>query len=305
MADQVIPGSHQDTSPDDMVFGHHVVAVIDVLGQSNKLEAMEQVLLNHEGNDPPPKFIDLVSRTFGVVEWVKESVESTFCNFVRAQSSKEQLAELAPDYREAYENVRYCELRTTRFSDSIVCYAPLLSDRNHVTASGVIPLLAATGISLLLCLAGGAPIRCGIDAGILAEFPDRAPYGAALSRAHHIESRVADYPRIVVGKRLLGFLEALSAPSGSSHAEGMNQRLSELGKSMIATDTDGCQIVDYLGKSFAEMTRAGDRDSIFEGGYRFVDAELERYEDEGDTKLIGRYRRLLKYFESRQEYWRQ
>ena len=48
----------------------------------------------------------------------------------------------------------------------------------------------------------GRPLRGGIDVGLGLEITADEVYGPALERAHYLESRLADYPCVLVGDEL-------------------------------------------------------------------------------------------------------
>jgi len=72
---------------------------------------------------------------------------------------------------------------------------------------------------------------------------------------------------------------------------------------MIATDTDGQKILDYLGPVVVEHGRPDHGKLLIQPAYNFVIAEEKRILAKGDPELIGRYVLLRNYFESRLAPW--
>jgi hypothetical protein len=72
---------------------------------------------------------------------------------------------------------------------------------------------------------------------------------------------------------------------------------------MIATDTDGLRILDYLGPVMVENAGSDDGKIMIQPAYNFVLAELGQMLTKGDPELIGRYILLRAYFESRLAPW--
>jgi hypothetical protein len=52
----------------------------------------------------------------------------------------------------------------------------------------------------------GWPIRGGIELGLAMDIDNDDIYGPALARAYTLESKVAQYPRIVIGEELILYL---------------------------------------------------------------------------------------------------
>jgi hypothetical protein len=46
------------------------------------------------------------------------------------------------------------------------------------------------------------PVRGGIEIGLGAELDDREIFGSGISEAYRLESKIADWPRILIGKQL-------------------------------------------------------------------------------------------------------
>jgi len=72
---------------------------------------------------------------------------------------------------------------------------------------------------------------------------------------------------------------------------------------MIATDTDGNRILDYLGPVVVEHAGPDHGRLLIQPAYNFVLAEQKRVLAKGDPELIGRYVLLRSYFESRLAPW--
>ena len=75
-------------------------------------------------------------------------------------------------------------------------------------------------------------------------------YGPALSRAYALESKIANYPRVVVGEELIKYLNlirTLNKNSGLSANDRVNALAAEKSIELLTEDDDGYIIVDYLG----------------------------------------------------------
>jgi hypothetical protein len=77
-------------------------------------------------------------------------------------------------------------------------------------------LLSICAATFINTLSFGMVCRGGINTGIAGEFFTGEIYGPALADVYYLESRIADYPRIVVGDQLYLFLEDLVKSQGLS-----------------------------------------------------------------------------------------
>ena len=74
---------------------------------------------------------------------------------------------------------------------------------------------------------------------------------------------------------------------------------------LIATDTDGKRILDYMGQTMVQHAGpvGGQKDTLVRRAYEFVLAEQKRIVEEKNSKLIPRYDELRCYVESRLLLW--
>jgi hypothetical protein len=158
---------------------------------------------------------------------------------------------------------------------------------------------------MLTSLASEHPLRGGIDVGLATEIGPGEIYGTALERAYLLESKVAQYPRIVIGDELWKYLNSALAEFGEDKTPVAKAIPAIIQKIMglIATDTDGKRILDYLGAGVVENSAPGDKESMVQPAYEFVLAEQNRLIGEGNAELIERYASFRSYFESRLSLW--
>jgi hypothetical protein len=192
------------------------------------------------------------------------------------------------------------------FSDSFVTSVPLRNDGGDlVRVATVFSALAAAAIVMLTSLASKHPLRGGIDVGLATEIGPGEIYGTALERAYVLESKVAQYPRIVIGVELLKYLNSVLAEfsKGETPVAKAIAVITQKIMGLIATDTDGKRILDYLGAVVVESSAPEDREHIVQPAYEFVLAEQKRLMGEGNAELINRYASFRSYFESRLSLW--
>jgi hypothetical protein len=166
-------------------------------------------------------------------------------------------------------------------------------------------VLSGVSCVIMTAMASGHALRGGIDVGPGIEMAPEEIYGPALAQAYTLESRDADYQRVLIGD---GFEDQMTI----SIAE--NQKLSALKSANLAEivrrmrvfitkDKDGRQILDYLGPVLANVSKQNHSNILVQRAYQFVLDEQKRWLELGNTKECGRYAVLRQYFEGRLHLW--
>jgi hypothetical protein len=293
----------------DINYCYYAVAFIDVLGQKEAFEGIN----NLEGIENPEskrRLIKAHQETVLFVEKLREGFESFFKAYTKQSG---QSKDKVPDSKkEQYVEMCKCLLKHQRFSDCIQAYTPLQTKKYHSTAmNGVYGILAACGGMFLLALTCNKVFRAGVDVGIGTEMSNGEIYGPALFKAYELESKIAQYPRIVIGDMLMNYLANLSKgnpqlPNQTKEDIGLCKTLADRCLKMIVPDAmDGRPILDYLGSEFRKFEEQLPEDSrisyadISRKAFLFVRAECERWEQKKDEKLAVRYRQLYSYFQTK------
>lgn len=281
---------------------YYLVLYEDVLGQKERLHALTELPGTAEEYEVAVK---VVADTAGFVKKWRGLYESFFTAFMEHESP--HLAALPPEVRDSVRIARKECLQFRHFSDSTIATVCLHDDGQESLRpiSGVLTaLLGACAVHVLSPVVGKA-IRGGVDIGVGIPFPDGELYGPALARAAYLESTVAGYPRVVVGRELIKYLEATSLAPPKSKVGLVRQALAQRCRGLIIPDYDGEPSLDYLGKGFREFG-GGKGDGLEEGllkAYKFVWEEKERLRKEGNKKLAERYEHWWAYMKSRAELW--
>jgi len=293
------PTSPQTNRDGVAVFGRHVIALIDFLGQASELEKWDSA----PGTAAQMTAWRLAAQnSLGRVLMWREEFGKRFTQF-RAEIDRlaEQSSNGQPlEVRRKFDQYRKTPLDTAHFSDSLIFYSPLQNEHGYWQVTNVASMVATCGMLMLAALATKVAFRGAIEVGMLGRFPTGDPYGPALSKAHHLEAKVADYPRIIVGPDLLSYLDATIRNPDTDGPAQVNRDVAAICREFIAQDTDGCWIVDYLSEKLAGSTAGSAlRHQVLSEARAFVQAEIERFTKEGNDKLAKRYERLLAYFRSR------
>jgi hypothetical protein len=270
--------------------GRHLVAFMDVLGQRDKFRGLKQPTDAREEGEVK----EVLRQTAGFVVELRTVFQHQFEAFEAG----------APNIqRHTKEPVRPS---FTGFSDSFVTSVPLW-EKGHelVPIVTVFSALSAACVVMLTALASRHPLRGGIDVGLATEIGPGEIYGTALERAYLLEASVAKYPRLVIGDELWRYLNVALANFERQTTPVAKATMAVVKKTMqmIATDTDGQRILDYLGPVIVENAGPDHGRLMVQPAYNFVLAEEKRMFAKGDPELIGRYVLLRGYFESRLAPW--
>jgi hypothetical protein len=139
--------------------------------------------------------------------------------------------------------------------------------------------------------------------GIATQIDGKEIYGPALERAYQLESCVAEYPRFVVGKELLQYLDWIINQQSTTPFGLIAKEISGLCKGMIILDTDGRPMLDFLGKKIKmSYENAIDKEIVIKAR-DFVMSEYGKFAKDGNEKLASYYFRLMRYIKSRQDIW--
>lgn len=277
----------------NLQLGNHLVAFLDVLGQREKFKSL------HVPTTPEDKskVAEVLRHTAGFVLELRKVFDTQFTAFEAGLSNLKKHTD---------KSVRP---KFMGFSDSFVTSVPIRNDGGDLALMiTIVSALSAAAAVMGVSLASGHPLRGGIDVGIATEIGAQEIYGTALENAYRLESEEAGYPRIVVGEGLWQFLNsALANFQTQATAESKTiTAIIEKAMQLIAIDSDGKKILDYLGPLIVENAgRSVDKfkEIQLKPIYEFALSEQERINKECDSKLIARYAALRKYIESRLPLW--
>ena len=158
-------------------------------------------------------------------------------------------------------------------------------------------------------LAQGHAIRGGIEFGLGAEL-DGQVYGGALAEAYRLESNVARWPRIVIGRACVEYLNHLQESIrerkldtlGDSYAAAM--ALKGCG-AFLERDREGYYMLDVLGEYVIEQCKRTRPhfEKVITDAHDVVRQKRDDFRQKGNQKLIDRYEALIAYFERKRPIW--
>jgi hypothetical protein len=281
--------------------GYYVVGFIDLLGQQDQLRTLRS-LPDKANKEQMASFIQALKKTYGVVSGTRDMIGRFFRAFAD-HKPRTDLSSLTPEQRNAYLQLTNNPIQIASFSDSIIVFLSLSTIKNKLPTRGIFGVLAAAASTSLFSLAAGYPIRGGIDIGLGMEIEGGEIYGPSLARAYALESKIAQYPRIVVGKGWIEYLQLTNTLKPKGIYDEIGAATARGCLNLLTTDDDGCAIVDYLGKSCWSSIGAPVDKEIIEKAYNNVIRFSEEFQKANDTKKAFRYALLKSYFDHRLSQW--
>lgn len=296
----------QNTAQEDeyeFFYGHHVVAFLDLLGQKDRLCEIEGAL---EGTDPEAhreKLQQTLKHTVGTIWAFRKQFLDFFNGYLQHQPS----IPIPKEIENYFSQVRgHSQIKFQSFSDSTIVWTPVHLETDFAYAqvlNSIHGILTSVGLITPLFLSKKIPFRGGIDleGGILISPNGNEIYGPVLNRAYSLESKDADYPRVLIGRGLIDFLNhASSIRLQDENIQRYCQTMAERCNAWIVVDDDQKPMVHFLGPSNRELVA-----TIPEGPNYFRDIlepmrlfihECEA-KFENNEKLGERYWRLRVYFD--------
>ena len=287
----------------EVTYGYYMIACFDVLGQSSKLLEMSSHL-----PDSKEDAIKGLKQTYGVVRGVRDIFETSFAAVAKPT---EFSASLPLDMREFLHAHTKPQLIRWGFSDTYVVAVPVMHRNGQEASAAVVGVLETMYIASMMwlgTLSAGHPLRGGIEIGLAVDIePEKEVYGSALLEAHRLESRIAEYPRIVVGQGCIDFLRAV-AEAGRQLTDTSYRAAAAQAKSclrMLRENNGDHAMLDSLGDEHLAIVKNvdGTRD-VFHNAHEQVRAQLHQAKTNKDSKLIPRYEKLLAYFDENASKWR-
>lgn len=276
---------------------YYLVAFLDILGQRQNLRKIN-ILPRDE------REFQKVREPLGTVLRFREQFAKFFEGFERKKPIPQGLSsDQAIAYDDLKRRAEKVNPKIQSFSDSIIIYVPVSDDNKIVHLDGIPPTLLAIAGCFLSLMATGSLFRGGIDIGIGVEIDNGDFYGPALVNAYDLESKIAKYPRIVMGKNFVEFIYFnIQKPETDIHSE-VNRQLARFCLDLLLIDGDGKFILDYLGEKYRDIAKGILPFDLPSRAKSFFESQMEKVKEQQDSKLYIYYNALAVYFEEKLDLW--
>jgi hypothetical protein len=284
---------------DNLLFQYYLVVFFDHLGQREQLRKITGIPTTEAEKK---KFIETTKESVGRVLHIRDSFKHYFDS---ASSYIPDVTPVPPEHRDEFlasrnkPAVSYYGL-----SDAMIIAVPLMSvDENCTAINGICDAIVATCGIGLLSLSVHIPMRAGLDVGVATQIDDKEIYGPALESAFYLESKLAEYPRFLVGKELINYLLWVEHQTPQTRIGLVAKESARFCREMIIQDNDGRYMLDFLGSKIKEASDGVLDQKLVAEAFEFVNSQYTKYLKEENETLQSRYYRLLRYFHSRKKIW--
>jgi hypothetical protein len=255
----------------EIIAANYCISFIDLLGQKAEYKG-EGLLPIFESDEDRKRFLNKIKNTIKPIYRLQKDASNFIEASLNYQSSLRQY--LPPLHQNIYDQMHEVKLMQQRWSDGLVYFVSLLKDNTKCPNGGILKIFGTVGCLCFLGLANRRPLRGSIDISWGVELHSGEIYGAAVANAYEFESKIAQYPRIVIGERTIEYLEVSTKnPETDVYAE-FNRDLAKICLDMVAIDFDGNYIIDYLGSGFKGNITKGMHDDLFKHAFKFVNEQL-------------------------------
>ncbi|MFA6282972.1 MAG: hypothetical protein WCV64_12680 [Desulfurivibrionaceae bacterium] len=272
-------------SDDTLNLCDYAVAFIDLLGQR---AAMPERHLPTDQDEA----IAMVKKSVGRIVGTQKLFEQFYNSYASGRTLHSKLPlplqSVVPDMASG-------QLKWQYFSDGLVVYVPLGTGLVASPVNSLFGLLLASGMLCLVGMAAGSPIRAGVDAAWAVEYRPNELYGSAVAHAYKLESEIAQWPRVVVGEGLVGYLQHYATAGDNDISSQFRREMGSLCLKLLATDVDGNQIVDYLGQGYRKATKDTLDKFTVEKAMAYVEDQIAHWRLVDDKKLLERYEIVRSY----------
>ena len=278
-------------------YDNYCLAFLDVLGQKDSFKVDGQYIdtLLYKGKLSEQEFVDKLKVAHGETASKVEKLRKVVADFNQQhRASAENSKAPVGISEEEYSKYKEYNLECWSVADSILIATQIsdLGDKDKALLTNIYRLFISCELVMSMSLLLKKVIRGAIEVGMGTKLKDNTIYGPVACRAYHLESEVAEYPRIVVGDELVNFLHG-QLDNPDKYAQSM----AKLCMQRIKQDYDGVLIHDYAGvKPREELVRIGYKlEDLYGPAIDFARSEHVKYQGSRNQKLADRYYKLCRY----------
>jgi hypothetical protein len=276
---------------------NYCVAFIDLLGQRDALQ--DQGLLPvFKSKEEEQAFILTLKKSIGSIASLQEQAE-TMLDPILAGNKESPIRSMLPKEQHAqWDDLNRTKITTQRWSDGLVSYACLGDTDIKCHTNNVFGIFGLAGVLCLIGLANKRPVRGAIEISWGVELHHNELYGPAVARAYELESEIAQYPRIVVGKDTVTFLNTHASNCEQNIFSQLDGELAKKCLNMLLQDFDGHYFLNYLGEEFQLSITGSQHTYLYDKAKEFVNDQWNIHKQAQRSKLAFRYVHLLQYFDA-------
>lgn len=274
---------------------NYCVSFIDLLGQRQALQG-QALLPVTESVEQRAEFSRTVIDTVGAIYRLQDSADQMIRAVLTTRKKSPFRAELPQELRAEWDEMQHTRVTEQRWSDGLVHFASLNEGEMRCPINAIFSIFGTVGSLCFLGLAQSCPVRGAVDIAWGIELHKGELYGAAIARAYELESEYAQYPRIVIGPRVVEYLHTQRMNPKEDRFSKFSKSLANVCLSMVDRDADGLPFLHYLGSGFRTYISRGIHRELYSSALSYITAQAEHFREVGDTKLAFRYSYLEGYY---------
>lgn len=275
---------------DMLYYGAHIVAFVDILGQSRILDTFKDTEWWQLGDSTK----ELLNQSYGRVLRFRKIFSNYLKSFCKPMGLDIIFKELVdPGKSSPWDHFGEKRILLKFLSDALILTFPFQIENGHIPLKSVFGIFSACTIGLLNTLNYDFAIRGAIEFGPCIFDPKTEEvYGTALNDAVKYEKN-ADWPRIVVGPVLVKYLSDCSQMKSEQVMQKINSGLASTCLSAISQDDKGTYYLDFFKPAFGDINNNPETKKIIDGALRFAEKQLVLYEK--DDQVRKKYEKLKIY----------
>jgi hypothetical protein len=267
----------------------YLVCFLDLLGQRDKIKEFSNLIHAKDFVKIKEVADDVINGPLQFQNLFAEGIKD-FSEFDPAL-----LSEITGNDDEVVAWLPENKVKHNRFSDSLFSHVCLPPEKEAAHVIFIAQVLWSAARTFIKGLALRQPLRGAISYGWGTEI-NESFYGGALVESYDLESKVAQWPRIVVGDKVINHLSSIR---DDSEATDKCKHFVKLCFGLIKRDAvDNVWILHYLSPAVLGAIKAADNVVELRDAFDFVNDEHQRMIMKSDTKLAVRYKLLVDYFTS-------
>jgi hypothetical protein len=282
-----------DTKSNKLYFGGHLVAFMDMLGQSRQLTKLKDMRW-WELQEPTKK---VLRETYGKVKIFREIFSDFLSDFMKPSALDVALGHsLGGDELKVWDHFGSNRILSRSLSDSLILTFPLIASNGLLPINSIYGVLGACASSMLTAFNRGFAFRGAIEIGpCIYDMKNNEVYGTALSDAVRREKE-ADWPRILLGSELVLYLEKCLQLPQETTINQLNSSSASLCMKVVSKADEGAYFLDYLSPEFTDLWLLPNINEDIQGAVEFIKDQLSQSDC---PKVRKKYEMLRTYFMSR------
>lgn len=189
---------------------------------------------------------------------------------------------------------------TWSFSDTALLYSAVSDNNANLRLGAVYGVLASTAMVALSGLSTGLVLRGAVALRLGMRLPNDELYGPILHCVHHLESKCAYWPRVLVDLELVKRIDHHATANASTELEKMNKQVASMCMSLLVQCPDKrTWMVDLFSPQITGALPDEAMLGVISQVCDFIQSQQDALRAVDPQRLLPKYEALGKYVRSR------